>query len=92
MVRKETLEYGRFTRTRRARYNDWAVFSGRYQVKSSNPMDFAYQNSTYLREPLPSNETNKKEFYRVETLDVVMWGELMQLPTKAFAWISSKVR
>ena len=41
VICKETLEYGRFTRTRGTRYNDWAVDLGRFQVKTLATTNFA---------------------------------------------------
>ena len=81
MIREETLEYRRFTRTRGARYHDWTVGSGRYQVKSSISMDFAGQDCiqngrTYLKEPLGSSEVDEKESYRVRALYAVIRSEL----------------
>ena len=87
MIREKTLEYRRFTGTRGARYHDWTIGSGRYQVKSSISMDFAGQfciqnGRPYLKEPLWSSEVDKKESYRVRALYAVRRSE-----SKAFGWI-----
>ena len=53
VICKETLEYGRFTRTGGTRYYDWTVDLGRYQVESLAATDFCSSRNAIENTVLP---------------------------------------
>ena len=62
VICEETLEYCRFTRTRRARYNDWTVDLCCYQVQNSATTTLAEDSkgkASYPRVPFWSDGADK---------------------------------